>query len=118
MTDLIKQLVDRWVDQTLVGGRKTGDMVVDGVTATEIEQFKTLLAAKLRSPGGSNGGVQTVVQGTGITVNSADAANPIVNSNMYLDPDSPQSVTKIWSGSQAEYDGLTPDSETLYFIVP
>ena len=24
---------------------------------------------------------------------------------------------KLWSGSQAAYDGLTPDSSTIYFIV-
>ena len=26
-------------------------------------------------------------------------------------------VLKLWSGSQATYDGLTPDSNTIYFIV-
>lgn len=24
---------------------------------------------------------------------------------------------KLWSGSQAQYDALTPDSNTIYFIV-
>ena len=43
-TDLIKQLVDHWVNETLIGGRKAGDLVVDGQTAASIEQFKTLLA--------------------------------------------------------------------------
>lgn len=28
-----------------------------------------------------------------------------------------ESITEIWAGSQAEYDLLTPDSSTLYFIV-
>lgn len=59
MADLISQLVDRLVDQTFVGGRKTGDMVVDGVTATDITQVKTLLAAKLRA---AAGGSQTLAQ--------------------------------------------------------
>lgn len=60
MSDLIEQLVDHLVRETLVGGRKTGAMVVDGQTATEISQFKDILAAKLReatpessSPGGA-----------------------------------------------------------------
>jgi hypothetical protein len=30
---------------------------------------------------------------------------------------SPNSVSKMWSGSQAQYDALTPDSSTIYFIV-
>lgn len=30
---------------------------------------------------------------------------------------SPNSVANIWSGSQAQYDALTPSSSTLYFIV-
>ena len=30
---------------------------------------------------------------------------------------SPNSVYKMWSGSQAQYDALTPDSSTIYFIV-
>lgn len=59
-TDLIKQLVDHWVNETLIGGRKAGDLVVDGQTAASVEQFKTLLAEKLRTesaaPGGSGGG--------------------------------------------------------------
>ena len=33
------------------------------------------------------------------------------------DPTSPESVTSFWVGSQAQYDALTPDSTTLYFIV-
>lgn len=30
---------------------------------------------------------------------------------------SPTAIAGVWSGSQAEYDGLTPDANTLYFIV-
>jgi len=30
---------------------------------------------------------------------------------------SPNSVSKMWAGSQAQYDALTPDSSTVYFIV-
>jgi hypothetical protein len=30
---------------------------------------------------------------------------------------SPNSVSNIWSGSQAQYDALTPNASTLYFIV-
>ena len=26
-------------------------------------------------------------------------------------------LTNFWTGSQAQYDGLTPDAETIYFIV-
>ena len=26
-------------------------------------------------------------------------------------------VTGIWQGTQAEYDALTPDADTIYFIV-
>ena len=33
-----------------------------------------------------------------------------------LDENSPESVNKVWVGSQIEYDGLTPISTTLYFI--
>lgn len=29
---------------------------------------------------------------------------------------SPTTVTSIWVGSQAAYDALTPDANTLYFI--
>jgi hypothetical protein len=30
---------------------------------------------------------------------------------------SPNSVSNIWSGSQAQYNALTPNASTLYFIV-
>jgi hypothetical protein len=33
-----------------------------------------------------------------------------------LDPDSPETVTLVWAGSQAQYDALTPTATTLYFI--
>jgi hypothetical protein len=60
-------LVDHWVNETLIGGRKAGDLVVDGQTATSVEQFKTLLAEKLRSesasPGGSSYLVYTAIIG-------------------------------------------------------
>lgn len=82
MSDLIKQLVDHWVNETLVGGRKTGDMVVDGQTATEIAQFKALLAAKLREAtpegGGSGGGVESVTAGDASITVGGTATEPTV----------------------------------------
>ena len=30
--------------------------------------------------------------------------------------DSPTTVTNVWVGTQVEYDALTPDANTLYFI--
>ena len=38
--------------------------------------------------------------------------NPIL-----LDPVSPTSISYVWSGTLAQYNALTPDSNTLYFIV-
>ncbi len=49
--------------------------------------------------------------------NDSDGGGAVVGA-IILDPASPESVTKVWAGSQAEYDGLTPDAATLYFIVP
>ena len=62
--------------------------------------------------------VARITAGSGVTVNSSDPENPIISSDFSLDSSSPGSVNKIWSGSQAQYDGLTPDANTLYFIVP
>ncbi len=39
-----------------------------------------------------------------------------VSGGITLDSESPSSVTKIWAGSQAQYDLLTPVATTLYFI--
>jgi len=33
------------------------------------------------------------------------------------DPASPNSIVYLWSGSQAQYNALTPNSNTIYFIV-
>lgn len=58
--DLIRQIVDDVVDEIANSTQKVGALTVDGQTPSTIDQFKTLLAEKLRSatpessPGGSS----------------------------------------------------------------
>lgn len=37
--------------------------------------------------------------------------------NVTSDPTSPTRIDALWLGSQAQYDALTPDANTIYFIV-
>lgn len=46
------------------------------------------------------------------------SSSPGGSSYLSLDPASPETVTLVWAGSQAEYDGLTPVATTIYFIIP
>lgn len=67
-------------------------------------------------------------------VTAAVLADNSVNSDQYVDgsidtehfsltaaintvTDQNSGTLKLWSGSQAQYDALTPDSNTIYFIV-
>ena len=56
--------------------------------------------------------------------NTTDANKPIstatqtaLNNKVEPASGSPTAILKIWSGSQAQYDALTPASDTLYIIV-
>lgn len=37
--------------------------------------------------------------------------------NVPVTTGSPNQITNIWSGTQAQYDALTPVATTLYFII-
>jgi len=54
---------------------------------------------------------------TGITAMFTGLAGGFPSGGITLDGASPESITSLWAGSQAEYDGLTPDASTLYFII-
>jgi len=59
--------------------------------------------------------VNSIVAGTGVSVSSATGdvtVTAIGNENQRDD-----SLLQYWSGSQAQYDALTPDASTIYFIV-
>lgn len=45
-----------------------------------------------------------------------DAYAPYDDSQLQADVATKLDADKIWTGTQAEYDGLTPDANTLYFI--
>ena len=89
------------------------------------------------------GDVNSVAAGTGITVNQTTGAVTVTNSapdqtvaitdsygidssGIYpnftlevsgtIDQNGSASELKYWSGSQAQYDALTPDANTIYFI--
>ena len=66
----------------------------DGVAMNSQDDFETNITAMF----------------TGLAVGSPSGG-------ITLDGASPESITNLWAGSQAEYDGLTPDASTLYFIV-
>jgi hypothetical protein len=63
------------------------------------------------------GGGATTVTGTN-DEKAEDLATDIffLASGVPVDPNSPETPTHLWVGSQAEYDALTPDANTLYFI--
>ena len=81
--------------------------------AAKLYYVKT--GSKVEIPLGGDG-VQSVNDGFGVTIDNTDPTAPIVNADFKIDAASPSSVTTFWAGSQAQYDGLTPDASTIYFI--
>ena len=61
------------------------------------------------------GDVNSIVAGTGVSVSSATGDVTVTAIGNVNQRDS--SLLKYWSGSQAQYDALTPDASTIYFIV-
>jgi hypothetical protein len=54
--------------------------------------------------------------GTGTSGTSGSSGTSPLN-QIAQDPASPNSIVYLWSGSQAQYNALTPNSNTIYFIV-
>jgi len=61
------------------------------------------------------GDVNSLVAGTGVSVSSATGDVTVTAIGNVNQRDS--SLLQYWSGSQAQYDALTPDASTIYFIV-
>jgi hypothetical protein len=59
-----------------------------------------------------SGGTLTLTSLGGETLEVTGFPTPILES-----PVSPQPILYLWSGTQAEYNALTPDPTTIYFIV-
>lgn len=57
----------------------------------------------------------TDVDVTNLTI-GGDAYAPYDDSQLQADVATKLDADKIWTGTQAEYDGLSPDANTLYFI--
>ena len=57
----------------------------------------------------------TDVEVTNLTI-GGDAYAPYDDSQLQTDVANKLDADKIWTGTQAEYDNLTPDADTLYFI--
>ena len=49
------------------------------------------------------------------SLDATDVKLSTINGETYP-PESKLDADKIWTGTQAEYDNLTPDANTLYFI--
>jgi hypothetical protein len=58
----------------------------------------------------------TDVDVTNLTI-GGDAYAPYDDSQLRTDVDAKLDADKIWTGTQDEYDQLSPDADTLYFIV-
>ena len=48
---------------------------------------------------------------------SIDTAHFALDAAINVNVDQNTGTLKLWSGSQAQYDALTPDASTIYFIV-
>lgn len=48
---------------------------------------------------------------------SIDTAHFSLTAAINVNVDQNSGTLKLWSGTQAQYDALTPDASTLYFIV-
>ncbi len=101
----------------------TGSLHVTG--SVNISQFLTV--ADLKIPSGSSGtsgssGINGTSGSSGVSGTSGSSgingtsgttpANPIT-----LAAGSPTTISYVWSGTQAQYNALTPNANTLYFIV-
>ena len=49
------------------------------------------------------------------SLDATDVKLSTINGDAYP-PESKLDADKIWTGTQDEYDNLTPDADTLYFI--
>jgi hypothetical protein len=63
-------------------------------------------------------GIITATAGSNTTAASAGLQTAIDNANSAIQKDatSPNNILLLWSGTQAQYDALTPVASTLYFI--
>jgi hypothetical protein len=52
----------------------------------------------------------------GDSLDASDVKLSTINGDAYP-PASKLDADKIWTGTQTEYDNLSPDTDTLYFIV-
>lgn len=77
------------VGNTSVNVADITDIQIEGVAVTDQADFEEQIATVFPNAGAS-------------AITTAD--------------DSPETVNNIWLGSQTEYDALTPDDNTLYFI--
>lgn len=51
-----------------------------------------------------------------VSLNIGRSSSP-TSGGIQLDGESPETITKLWAGSQAQYDAIvSPDSNTLYYI--
>lgn len=57
----------------------------------------------------------TDVDVTNLTI-GGDAYAPYDDSQLQADVATKLDADKIWTGTEAEYNGLSPDADTLYFI--
>jgi len=95
-----------------VGGQTSIQIIVpEGKLPSVTGTGKTVHAQALRTPDSKN-----LVYLTGDLDNAEIAGEQV--SGIVLDESSPNPVTKIWSGTQAQYDAIpTKENTTLYFIV-
>jgi len=123
--------INFWVAGQYLGNINISEIEIDGVTCSALADFETNI--KIIFPGYAGGGGSLdidglaaadaltgteevpVFQGSNKKTTTQDIAD--LGGGITLDGSSPQSITKVWAGSQAQYDGLTPNASTLYFIV-
>ena len=95
----------------VLGASNYWEVPVSLVSAAGTAQFSNnhkIILATLGASGTSGTSGAAGSSGTSGTT----PANPIT-----LSPVSPTSLSYVWSGSLAQYNGLTPDANTIYFIV-
>jgi hypothetical protein len=110
---------------------------VNAGTGISVDQTTGAVTVTNSSPNATHTGDVTgataLTIASGAVTNAKMAANS-VDSDQYVDgsidtehfsltaaintvTDQNTGTLKLWSGSQASYDGLTPDASTIYFIV-
>jgi hypothetical protein len=97
-------------DWNIVGNDSSGRIVIsDRNSKKEYEILSSDTITKTIS------GATSSVSGTASQIAQSLAENVFLG-NISVSGDSPVSVNSVWVGSQAQYDALVKDANTLYFI--